>query len=1060
MKEHLWRITEPLSFGWSKEHVQLDLPEETARPESLAAVTDGGRIMPAQYDPARHALWACIDLAPLQELVLTTTASPPPDAGLRAEKRPGAYVLRNSQCAVFLADAVRIEDSGEGWLVTGPLSSLIGPDGVHRCASRLLVNKSRFFPHDRDSFNRLDPSRADAEQTSPSVRTAIEEAGSVFARYTYTLTMFDGRAYRFTATLFADQPILYVVEETDLGRDGDLEILISENFACDLYFFGGVGERAGESLVPLPPHEYRLGSLAPHHTNSQTAYPWLGFLQSDRPQGSFRGICDTALEPYGDVITFMTHRATQWLYPAEITFQFECREGRRVVARGPLRRGMREWCLFITDRSQAFKPHTFQCGSQSRDVSPFAVWHRKINDIPLDWIRRLDLHSGAHDARTFPQSVLTEEEFDAKRQGIFGELEPLLRDRIAADRPSCLYARWILNGDREAARKLADAVIAVTERKLAIFLNSGFLSDECSAVSLRCLGPNAVYYEACVVAGVLTAQETERLRTAMLLFAHATAEDALFPSHRNYLPPDHARSIRNWSTIEQYSDLFGTPNFQTDVYYNLALFGAVFPDHPRAMEWMQDAGRQLDEQLDFHFHPGGVYEESIGYFAHLFHNMLSLASVLKRHGVRDFFADERFQGAMATLVDYLGAPRRPTVERLVYPDRSPDATDPKMMRYWPAIGDTGHNCAEARPLPLLAHAAWEVREHNRELSDRLLAAWCQCGKPLWGSHPPMFEYLYVQELDPPCEPLTPKSRNFVNVGQMMRADVGRPSETSIFLRSGRATHHWGFDHGHFTLTTRGSLVIPDLGYHGSELPDGGDSVHGSATWVHNVVTFGPYWNGDTGMERRGSERIVRLADDFDYVVCDLAMNNVRKHNWRNIQPIVPIEYFRHFIFAHNRYVFVWDRIDHSVYPSQLRIHCLAESVSISGSHLHFKGLDDVDLIVNVIAPAAAEFHEGIVGPQRYVMCEQDCQKDYVWVCQPLGGGETEFEVTSSPNLVTIKGKDLHGVEFEDDIVYAKGDFGAEVQINGKTRKLHGRLALVRRDGKGEEVKLLDATSLQ
>jgi len=1061
MKQTTWRIREPFNVAWDGEYVRLDLPQRAGKAHSAKAVTDGQRAFAAQYDHDRNALVACIDLAAGSDITLAPSAQTPPDAGLTVESRAGVHVFANRMCSVNLAGEANVTDAGDRWMITGPIASLIGPDGINRCGSRIIVSKSRFSRFDSDSIARVDATKIAEENKTPRIEISVANTGPIFADYRYKLTMFDGSAYSFAARLYADYPILFVNESTTLGRDGAFEFLISSDgnppsFPCDAYFFGGVEGRQRQSQVPVPPFPDRLGSLSPHHTQSHTAYAWMGFMQSDRPQGTFRGICDTGIEPYRDTIVVMGHRPWEWQYPAEATLQFECGEGRHVTARGPLQRGTRSWCLFVLDRAEAARVHRFEYGGQTREVPILCLWHRKLNDLPLDWVRRLDLDSGAISPDDFPQSVLTNEEYGTRRRRTFPQVAEVLAEKISERRTAALYARWVLEGDKSAARQLADAIITEMEGKLALALNSGFLSDGVSAVSNRGIGPDAVYYEACVAAGVLTDAESERLRRIFLFFAHATADDALFPSHQNYLSPDDPWSVRNWATIEQYSDLFGTPNFQTDVYYNLGLFGAVFHRHPRSRDWMDEAAAQLDAQLDVHFHPGGVYKESIGYFSHLFHNMLHLASVLKRHGMRDFYGDERFQNAMNCFVDYLSAPRRATVEGTVNPQEKADSGK---TRFWPAIGDTGRNCAEARLLALVAHAAWEVREQNRQLSDRLLAAWNECGRPLWGVHMPSFEFLYVQDLDPKARELKLKSRNFTNVGPVLRADVGLPTETSIFVRSGKATHHWGFDHGHFSVTTRGSLLIPDFGYHGTTEPTGGSFVHGSATQVHNVVTFGPDWNGGLGMERRAPERALVFGNDFDYVVCDLSMNNIRHNNWRNIIPIVPVEYFRHIVFAHNRYVFVWDRIDFSVYRSQLRINCLSKSVAARKGRARFAGLDGVDLVVNVIEPERPEFHEAMIGPMRYLLVEHDCQRDYMWVCQPLGKGEREFVVSAAPNVLSITGRDVHGTEFEDHIVYAKGEFGAAVRVNGRERRLDGRLAIIHREGEREWVKLLEARSL-
>jgi hypothetical protein len=187
---------------------------------------------------------------------------------------------------------------------------------------------------------------------------------------------------------------------------------------------------------------------------------------------------------------------------------------------------------------------------------------------------------------------------------------------------------------------------------------------------------------------------------------------------------------------------------------------------------------------------------------------------------------------------------------------------------------------------------------------------------------------------------------------------------------------------------------------------------------------------------------------------------VRNNSWRQYVPIEPIEYYRHFLFAHNRYMFIWDCIDYSIYPSQLRINCLSQSVTIDGSHMRFQGVDDVDLVVQMVTPQTPTFHEALMGPMRYLLCMQDCQRDYQWVCQPVGAREQEFTVTSSEHLITITGVDLHGIAFEDHLIHAKGDFGATVLIGDTPYRLEGHLALVHREVGREETMLLDAQTCE
>jgi len=1041
-----WTLTEKLGVAWTHELIHLDC---TAA-EAPVALTDGNATIPCQYDPERKALACFVNLLPGTTLNLRgTSTAAMASADILCSETPGAWILKNSEAAFHLARKPAIADHGDTWQIDGPLTGWVGPDGVRRGGSRLVLSKSRFFPHDRRSFVRVDPSRLTEEETPPTIETSLEAVGPVFIRYRYALTLADGRHYTWHATLYAKEPLLRVSEAMDTGRDGNLVIDITQGFPADLYVTKGSEPGNPERTIPLPQSAYRLGSLAPHHSQMQTCYPWLGFMQSLHPQGTYRGIGDTEVYSTADVMAMMGDHPWNWEYPAECTYQFNADAKGIITATGAVRRGRRAWFLFVEHRRNIDCPPKFQVDNEAWTVSCFAVWHRRLNDLPLDWVRRCELDEGDAPATTGVSAMLTAEEWQEKKAKVL----PLLAAKLKKQMAKCAFTRWAITGDRDAARTLYQGASALFERKFQIALASGFLSDQQCPVMNRGLGPAAIGYQVAVAEGVMSPAEHTRLKRLILFFAHATAEDALFPSHHNYRRPDDPRATRNWTLAENYSTVFGTPNFQTDVYYNLALFGAVFQNHPRSKTWLADVTQQLSDQLDAHFNVDGVYIESIGYFGHLFHNMLHLASVLRRHGERDFYADPRFQKAMNCFVDYLCAPRQQTLEQQSRPEF---VYNPKAhLRHMPAIGDTGGNCCEVHLPVLVAHAATEVRRHNPALSGRLLAAWNACGNPVAGDWGPYCEFLYLDGPDAVAPPLELASRRFLNVGVMLRADVGQPSETSLFLRSGRATHHWGFEQGHWTLTTRGSLLVPDYGYYGTETP-GGRKVSGYHTWLHNIVTFGEWDHGGMGPELRRPEKVVSLGEDFDYIVMDLSQAYGIDSFWRNIAPVPTILYERHFLFAHNRYVLVWDRIEHSTCRSQLRVGALAKDVAIDGSVLRFTGLDDVNLVVHMLEPGAVEFNEGIVGPQRYVMCEQDCQRDYLWVSQPVGPGESEFTVRRDERMVTVSGTDLHGRAFADHILYATDDHGAEAIIDGVPWRLDGRFAVHHREEGHTGVAVLNA----
>lgn len=1028
-----WVLTEKLGVTWTDEVVHLACTPEAAP----LALHDGTTTLACQYDPAHGAL-ACVLTLPanasctLQAAPTSAAAAP---AGVSCRRDASDWILANAVASFAFPHTPAVRDHGDAWVIDGPLAGLRGPDGVRRCGSRLRLAKSRFMPHDRANLAAVTPALAAQEATPPVVTTAIIATGPVFCRYQYVVTLADGRGYRWQATLYTGEPLLRVAEQFDTGRDGGVELALSQDFPADVYLTLGVEAGHPERQLPLPAGAFRLGSLAPHHAQGHTAYPWLGFQQSRHPQSSFRGIGETSLFPAADVVALMGDHPWTWEYPAECTYQVATDAHGVLSATGAVARGRRTWFLFVVHRAQVQDEPAVMVGGERWPVSLFARWHRRLNDLPLDWVLGLDLDTGDEPQPAGPTAMLTPAEWQHWQQAIRPGQAPHLH-AAAARYPT---VRWLLTGAPEAARAAYEAARDTFELRWQGAWASGFLSNLLCAVLNRPLGPAALDYQLAAHAGVMSPAERTRLRRLILLFAHATADDALFPSHHNYLPPQHPRAIRNWTLDEHYSTLFGTPNFQTDVYYNLGLFAAVFHQHPRARAWLADSAAQCRDQLAAHFHPGGVYVECPGYFAHMFGNLLHLASVLRRQGEHDFYAEPQFQQAMLCFVDYLGAPHRSTLEPQGVSAEHPA---PALQRYLPAIGDSGWDCREWQLPQMVLHAAAEVRDHAPAIADRLLAAWQACGRHLYVElHNRYYGFLYVRELERAVPPLTLATRHFVNVGVMLRADVGQPSETSLFLRSGRATHHWGFDHGHWTLTTQGSQLVPDHGYFGRAPAGGGERPFGYHTWLHNVVTFGDWSHGGYGCELRRQERLIALGEDFDYIVMDLSQSYGQHGYWRNLAPVPPVLYERHLLFAHNRYVLVWDRIEHSTVRSQLRIAALARAVDIRGNVLRFTGLDDVNLTVHVLQPGAIEMHEGLVGPQRYVLLEQDCQQDYLWLCQPLGPGEAEFAVQHTGRGVRISGVDVHGQAFCDHLAYATDDWGTAVTIGAQTWRLDGRLAL-------------------
>ncbi|MCX5659683.1 MAG: hypothetical protein NTW19_08175 [Planctomycetota bacterium] len=220
----------------------------------------------------------------------------------------------------------------------------------------------------------------------------------------------------------------------------------------------------------------------------------------------------------------------------------------------------------------------------------------------------------------------------------------------------------------------------------------------------------------------------------------------------------------------------GNPNMPLARFFPGVAFLGLLPDHPMYAKWVDFMSRQSENDLGKSTAPGGAWVEYGTYHFHGFRALPMLASIAAAQPPN---TNRIFDYVHADL-DY--------ITNLLSPP------DPRYRaRIIPGLANSGPNTTSR-----LVEGANAFQDKDPEFAARLLWAWKENNsKP--GALPA------PEGIQPKSSELT--SRYFPGFGVVFRAHQG-PQETWMMLRNGFLWSHWNVDPGHFTMASRGAMLVP------------------------------------------------------------------------------------------------------------------------------------------------------------------------------------------------------------------------------------------------------------
>jgi hypothetical protein len=532
-------------------------------------------------------------------------------------------------------------------------------------------------------------------------------------------------------------------------------------------------------------------------------------------------------------------------------------------------------------------------------------------------------------------------------------------------------------------------------------------------VALRPLKHCLYWYDLLRGSGHMNPEDGKKLRRALLFCAYCAYERDYFDWESAYAPTWSEHSLRRFLLEEDYSDTIGCQNFHADVFTFIGMSGLAFPEHPMSETWIRHSEQMALANLEYFVTPDGTYVESDNYYQHFLGLVYYMGVALYRAGHPAVLSHPRMKAGLEYWVNaqtpplkYTGSPQTAWFGN--YSAKPQQRPLSQMIN----VGDSGLNWGGQALPPFLHHAANHYAKTDPGFAGKLEWAWLRGASPLL-THCFIIQELLVQEITGPRpEAYQQGSKIFMGHGVMMRSKVGKPNETGVFVRVGRATSHMHFDCGGVVIWHAGVPLVVDPGYVHDEFTT--DRQYGGASWKHSTVTFdihgiadcsnGYLGNGYIGMEHMPDPLAVHLDDDYDYIECDLSQNNIRARTWREIRRIVTIEHYRQVLYAKRRnYVIIKDRIYRSIYPALWHLHVMGNKEEINGNAIRIHGRYGVDLMVTFVQPSAPEIRFEQKSSVRHISVRQDPERDFLAVLQPLCSGDEAYHVSPAPNGAEVSG---------------------------------------------------------
>lgn len=1021
-----FQISDPLGIRWENEVVTLEL--DRAGQKLLAAeeghswqLRDGsGRGWPAQLemreggDPAVHA---CIDLEAGETLELTLEKPKSPDRTFQVTRDDQEWRIANGLIEVRVPNSQPFQ----GGQIPPPVLSgrIAGGDWF----GQGCITGSTYVGE---------------------IHTELLVEGPVFARWTHRVSLGGKTAAHFVCTLYRGADFVWIEDESSTDFAIFFEYVLSGKNAPDRLVSRGAGEhpqRVTEILYARAGKIFQVDFNSGWHQMSQS---WCGLFCKDA----------------STMLGVMELRGGSWRKVGRNRIEVHESLSRSVTLRAPLRGGAKQWALM-------FSPVEKNLVKESPPPMPprthLGHTHKKWSELPLqkvlEWHLEWKPPSPRGRLRLFGQDRL------AKCRAFWSRYPEIVRVFLEHARPAleadegklrshegnALVSHFLLAGDSQNLRRAKIGMIQSLRASFSAARDYGY--HRLIIFDGRAMKMDLQTFDLLDALGQISDAERQEVCRMTAFLAHCFRDRDYFPFELNMLEraDEQSWSPDLWNEI---GDCLCPPNFMTEFITSFGLAGCLFPDHPGAALWREDAVRLYTKQLERHYYDGGAYIESINYHNHNQTMTVQMALALQENGVSDFFTHPRFRDQFGYWVAIMTPPviRNEAGMAMHGPTNSPDAGASR-LRMIPSNGNTGHDCSDF-PVPAeLAMAAAVYQKSDPEYSQRLMRAWREGGR-LCLNHLNITSFLLVADPGlPEANALPQESQVIHGLGATLRGDHGHPDEVYLLVKCGWATHHNCKDEGGFCIWAYGAPVSSDQGYHYDELD--GKRYGASMTRLHNSVTFDRKTTALLGQETAFPPERFVSTDLADLLVAYLPIESLMETPERSYLELVPcqhIEYRRFLLFVKPHYLVVYDNVAQNVYTTQWYLHCQSKSVAIDGPSIRFEGNWGIDLQAQLFLPAEPSIRPGQFGVQRHVVVEQAGPRDFfAWVAPVKPGMTFEVRQADHPNVLHITGP-----SYEDTVILAP----SALSYRDRGVEFQGRAGVIRRAGRRTHMVLLDGSVLK
>ncbi len=966
-------LSEPLRAVWPDQllrwRVEFAAPVDLDRAALVDA--DGKRlafqtadVVPARGGRVRAAtLWFWRDVSAGETLELRLVLAKrrrKPKPTLRCTRTRKAVTLANEQIRIKLPASQRFGKPRPAMEVPGPILGFGRP-------GQPWIGGSRW----------------EAALACRRIETQIRAHGPLWSEAEVRFCFEHGAAYAVRLCLYAGHDFVVLDERPGLRVDARLLLSLYKGLAPDRFYTHGPGpnlDKEGHSKVA--PIDYGCAERV-----REVQMPAIGAYYVPHLVGHI-GVFNARARRKG-LVGIVGLDGEVWESAIHNRMRLATRTDPDLVLELPAKAGRRRWMLTVTDVAPAV---TTGAGEQS------ALLARKIHhgETRLRDVLAMDLDPAG---RAGAEPIFFTDKRVAHARKRLTRV-PAFRERLRANDKGELTDpafAYLLTGKRAFAEQTRDRMRQGMRMVLDWILHGGGVAETgCLRLARPTRGWTAMLDLIRREPGILDNDTGVEIGRLLLFFAQKMAAGGMWPQDRVALHYDHPESqkpLYSYPGDRLPDRLYWSnclPNFQSDWLIALASIGLCFPGHPDARAWVDRCVEDLDAQLDNFVFETGAWIESQVYALATLSYFLPFFIMLKRQGIRDYWADERVLRWLAWHTRMLTPP------------------DPRIggRRTQAPIGNA------ILPDGQSAVFNWAAQfVPDRTLANDLATIWHLAGEPVsagnmgWGGgHTRVHDALFDPDLKSKRLPAR-HSRIEPGFGAVLRHDEGRDEETFLTFKNGLVFSHYEGDELSFHWHARGVPLCSDYGVY--QAP--------SAQWnAHNVVEVPRSDHITRGFlsdhELDGSAdylvgdhpKLIRFMEDhpegLQPIPSDPKAPRFRnKYNYLDHEaPLGPKIWSRRtLLFVKPHYLVLLDDVDGET-PTRFNLHCVADRVRVAGRRIDFSGRFGVNLSAFVIAPDAFSTETGRHAPergdvdhsQRFVRILSQSANHYHTVLYPWREGET------------------------------------------------------------------------